>query len=145
MQHFLDFITSLAPEGETALFVRQKPKMPVEYHADGAIKATWPAYLPSKWSGKGAWYGNTASYIIDRFTEGRPSASAVCCEYILVLILDDVGTKSQVPPLPPTWIIETSPANYQYGYAFSEQPPKAEYAAAVGRGFTHSRRGGLYA
>jgi hypothetical protein len=131
MQQFIDFITSLAPEGETALFVRQKPKIPLEYHADGAIKATWPAYLPSKWSNKGAWYGNTASYIIDRFTEGRPSASAVCCEYILVLILDDVGTKSQVPPLPPTWIIETSPANFQYGYVFSEQPPKAEYAAAI--------------
>jgi len=131
MQQFIDFIISLAPEGETALFVKQKPKTPLEYHADGAIKATWPSYLPVKWTGKGAWYGNTASYIIDRFVDGRISASAANCEYILVMMLDDIGTKSKAPPLPPTWIMETSPDNFQYGYVFSVQPPKGEYAAAI--------------
>jgi len=131
MQNFIDFITSLAPEGETALFVKQKPKTPLEYHADGAIKATWPSYLPGKWTGKGAWYGNTASYIIDRFVDGRVSASVANCEYILVMMLDDIGTKSKAPPLPPTWIMETSPDNFQYGYVFSVQPPKGEYAAAI--------------
>ncbi len=44
----LDFLTKLAPEGETFLVVRQKPQLKdgqYQYHADGAIKATWPAML----------------------------------------------------------------------------------------------------
>jgi hypothetical protein len=47
------------------------------------------------------------------------------------MVLDDIGTKSKTPPLPPTWIMETSPDNYQWGYVFSEQPPKGEFAAAI--------------
>ena len=43
---FLDFLISLAPEGETAVIVRQKPYKrdgELQYHADGALKCTWPA------------------------------------------------------------------------------------------------------
>jgi hypothetical protein len=36
-----------------------------------------------------------------------------------------------VPPLPPTWIIETSEGSFQWGYAFSEQPTKGEFTAAI--------------
>ena len=129
---FVQWLASLAPEDETALIVRQKPREPLEYHADGAIKATWPAFLPSHGNRPGeAWYGNTASFIKARFPEGRPSASAANCEYVLVMVLDDVGTKSKQPPLAPTWIMETSAGNFQWGYAFSEQPTKGEFAAAI--------------
>ena len=132
---FLDFITKLAPTGETALIVRQKPQLKdgeIQLHADGAVKCTWPAYLPSKGVKEGqAWYGNTASFIVDRFTDGRVSASAANCEYILVMMLDDIGTKSKTPPLEPTWIMETSPGSFQWGYAFSDQPTKAEFSAAI--------------
>ena len=132
---FLDFITKLAPEGETALIVRQKPQLKdgeIQLHADGAVKCTWPAYLPSKGTKAGqAWYGNTASFIIDRFVDGRVSASAANCEYILVMMLDDIGTKSKTPPLEPTWIMETSLGSFQWGYAFVDQPTKAEFSAAI--------------
>lgn len=132
---FLDFITKLAPEGETALIVRQKPQLKngeLQFHADGAIKCTWPAYLPSHGTRDGqAWYGNTASFILDRFKDGRVSASAACCDYVLVMMLDDIGTKSKTPPLDPTWIMETSAGSFQWGYAFSDQPTKAEFAAAI--------------
>jgi hypothetical protein len=132
---FLDFITKLAPTGETALIVRQKPQLKdgeIQLHADGAVKCTWPAYLPSKGVKEGqAWYGNTASFIVDRFADGRVSASAANCEYILVMMLDDIGTKSKTPPLEPTWIMETSPGSFQWGYAFSDQPTKAEFSAAI--------------
>jgi hypothetical protein len=135
MYNFLEFITNLAPEGETALIVRQKPQLKdgeLQLHADGAIKCTWPAYLPSQKMRAGeAWYINTASFIIDRFEEGRVSASAANCEFVLFMMLDDIGTKSKTPPLAPTWILETSPDNFQYGYAFSEQPTKGEFTAAV--------------
>jgi hypothetical protein len=135
MYNFLEFITNLAPEGETALIVRQKPQLKdgeLQLHADGAIKCTWPAYLPSQKMRAGeAWYINTASFIIDRFEDGRVSASAANCEFVLFMMLDDIGTKSKTPPLAPTWILETSPNNFQYGYAFSEQPTKGEFTAAV--------------
>ena len=132
---FLEFITNLAPEGETALIVRQKPQLKdgqIQLHADGAVKCTWPAYLPSKGVKAGqAWYGNTASFIIDRFTDGHVSARADNCEYILVMMLDDIGTKSKTPPLAPTWIMETSEGSFQWGYAFSDQPTKGEFSAAI--------------
>jgi hypothetical protein len=132
---FLEFIKKLAPEGETALIVRQKPQLKnneLQFHADGAMKCTWPAYLPSHSMRQGeAWYGNTASFILDRFKDGRVSASAACCDYVMVMMLDDIGTKSKTPPLAPTWIIETSEGSFQWGYAFAEQPTKAEFSAAI--------------
>lgn len=133
--NFLEFITKLAPEGETALIVRQKPQLKggeLQFHADGAVKCTWPAFLPTHNIKAGeAWYGNTASFIVDRFKDGRVSASAANCDYILVMMLDDIGTKSKTPPLEPTWIMETSEGSFQWGYAFSEQPTKGEFAAAI--------------
>ena len=133
--NFLEFLISLAPEGETALIVRQKPQLKdgeMQFHADGAIKCTWPAMLPTA-NIKKDWaiYGNTASFIIDRFKDGHVSASAANCEYVLVMVLDDVGTKADIPPLEPTWKIETSEGSFQWGYAFSEQPTKADFSAAI--------------
>jgi hypothetical protein len=135
---FIEYYQKLAPEGETALIVRQKPQLKageLQFHADGAIKCTWPAYLPSH-NIKPDWaiYGNTASFIIDRFDNGHVSASAANCEYVLVMVLDDVGDPEKAPntpAVPPTWIIETSEGSYQWGYTFSEQPTKGEYAAAI--------------
>lgn len=131
----LDFLTKLAPEGETFLIVRQKPQLKegeYQYHADGAIKCTWPAMLPdAKIKPDWAIYGNTASFIVDRFRDGHVSAQAVNCEYVLVMVLDDVGTKAKTPPLEPTWKMETSEGSYQWGYVFSEQPTKADFSAAI--------------
>lgn len=130
--NFIQYITNLAPEGETVLFVKQKPVgKELQFHADGAIKCVWPAYLPEKYTGKGAWYCNTAMFIISRFGE-KLSASAANCERVGFLVLDDIGTKSKAPDLEPTWKIETSPDNYQWGYTFAldDQPLKGEYTAA---------------
>ena len=136
--NFVEYITKLAPEGETALVVKQKPQLKdgeLQFHADGAVKCTWPAYLPTTKMKQGeSWYGNTGSFIIDRFEDGRVSASAANCEYVLVMMLDDVGDPAKTtkqPTLPPTWIMETSEGSFQWGYAFSEQPTKGEYTATI--------------
>ena len=132
---FLDYITGLAPQGETALIVRQKPTLrdgEIQYHSDGAPKATFPAFLPNHKRRDGeSWYINTGSYIIDRFTDGKPSAKRENVEFVLFMMLDDVGTKSKVSPLPPTWVMETSEGSFQWGYAFSEQPTKGAFASAI--------------
>lgn len=137
--NFVEYITNLAPEGETALIVRQKPQTDgngmMQFHADGAVKCTWPAYLPTaKIKKDWAIYGNTGSFILDRFADGKVSASAANCEYVLVMMLDDVGDPAKTnktPPLAPTWIMETSEGSYQWGYAFSDQPSKGDFTAAI--------------
>ena len=136
MSDFVKYLTSIAPEGETVLLVKQKPRLVdglMQYHGDGAIKCTWPAFLPERYKAGGAWYGNTACFIISRFTDGKVSASAANCERVAFLVLDDIGTKSKVPPIEPTWKMETSLGNYQWGYTFAldDQPTKAEFAAAI--------------
>lgn len=129
-QEFLQYIQGFANEGETTLVVKQKPTK--EQHKDGSTKHVWPAYLPSKWKDDGsAWYGNTGLFIVDRFKDGKPSASASMVEFVGCMVLDDVGTKSKTPPLEPTWVMETSPGNFQWGYAFSEQPTKSDFSAAI--------------
>ena len=136
---FIDYITGLAADnpGEITLLVRQKPQYDADgnmmYHADGAPRATFPAFLPDKARVKDgeAWYVNTGSFIVDRFVEGKPSAKASNVEYVLFMMLDDIGTKSKTPPLDPSWVLETSEGSFQWGYAFSEQPKKGDFCAAI--------------
>ena len=98
---FVDFITQLAPEGETALFVQQVPIMRrgVQLtHRDGTPKFTWPAQLPDAPRPDGlAWYVNTGSFILDRLTKGKPSASTANCQFVLAMMLDDIGIKAKEP------------------------------------------------
>jgi len=133
-KEFIDYLVGLSEEGETPLVVRQKIVQkeggPV-VHADGTMKATWVPYLPGhRVNADWAIYGNTASFIKDRLTE-KISASAANCEYVLCMVLDDIGTKAKTPPLEPTWIMETSEGSFQWGYTFSEQPTKHSFTAAI--------------
>ena len=43
------------------------------------------------------------------------------------LVLDDIPSKVPVPGVPPTWVIESSPGNFQYGYRLfpAADPPAA--------------------
>jgi len=125
--------------------VRQKPLLKggdLQRYGDGALKATWVPLLPSGISKvKADWaiYGNTAAFVSDRL-KAKLSASNTNCERVLVMVLDDIGTKSKAPPIEPTWKMETSEGSFQWGYVFSEQPPKGVYAAAIraiaGAGYT---------
>lgn len=120
MTDFIEWFVGLAAEGETALLVRQRGRAYVATRPDD--------YRPG-----GAWYGNTGSFIEERLAD-RFSFSRDNIEHVLVLMLDDIGTKvTKQPPLPPTWIMETSFGNQQWGYAFrfDDQPTKGEFAAAV--------------
>jgi len=125
-----EYFTGLAEEGETALIVRQIDTGSL--HADGTPRYTWPAYYPKrKRKEDESWYLNTGSFIVDRFKDGKPSASMHNCTHTLFMMLDDIGTKSKTPPLAPTAIVETSPGNYQYWYAYREQPTIEKQCAAL--------------
>lgn len=131
-QAFIDHLASLAQDGETALLVRQRPRQPLQYHADGACVSTRSAVLPEQAEPqpREAWYAVNGAFIMSRWPQGQPSWKAEFVDYVMFMVLDDVGVKASEPPLAPTWIIETSPGSYQWGYVFSEQPSAAEYTAA---------------
>jgi hypothetical protein len=138
-QKFIDYIVGLAAAtvGETALLLRQKPRYDSEgnmlYHADGAPNATFPSFMPDKANIKDgeSWYVNTGSYIVSRFEDGKPSARTTNVNFVLFMMLDDIGTKSKTPLIEPTWIMETSEGSFQWGYAFHEQPDKGDFCAAI--------------
>ena len=122
---FIDWYRNLGDEHSTTLIVQQKmtegkpafiARLPATYHP------SWPSA-----------YGNTGLYLYDRFERGRPSASRACIDRCVVMVLDDVGTKSEAPPLPPTWVMQTSPGNYQWGYVFRRdaRPLAGEFEAAI--------------
>ncbi|MBA3510452.1 DNA-primase RepB domain-containing protein [Sphingomonas sp.] len=73
-------------------------------------------------------YFNCASFYPTEDGETRAleaKAAAYHC-----LILDDVGTKAALdalPPVEPTWMVETSPDNYQVGFRLTA--PVADFAA----------------
>ena len=81
----------------------------------------------------GKWSGVPAQY----FTDFPENNNYFSCSYIerqngqfnrdmahfagmVVLVLDDIGTKAQEPFLPPTYVIETSENNFQWGYVLKE-------------------------
>lgn len=128
----IEYLMSLPPAGETMLFVRQK--LAQGTHSDGSPKYTWPAFItPDKIKEGQSWYVNSGSFILDRFVDGKPSAGAANCDHVALLLLDDVGTKSKVPPIEPTWKCETSPNNQQWVYVFNldDQPKKGDFCAAI--------------
>ena len=128
-REFIKFLCGLAEPGETPLIVKQKDTG--KFYKDGKIKYVWPAMMPERWRDDGgAWYGNTASFIMERISI-RVSASSGNATHVLLMILDDVGTKSKIPSLKPTWIIESSPGNFQYGYVFRIQPTTSVFSAAI--------------
>lgn len=47
------------------------------------------------------------------------------------LTLDDIGTKATNPPVRPSWIVETSPGNYQWGYLLDPGNEWGRYEAVV--------------
>ena len=80
--------------------------------------------------------------------DGRVRETSEYCTGTNFLILDDIGTeKGPVPPtLPPSWIIETSPGNQQWGYILDDVITEQQGAdltrgvAAAGLADCESRR-----
>lgn len=68
--------------------------------------------------------GNTSLTPWGKFTNyGKLTRSEAHATAVVCLMLDDVGTKScprEELPLEPSWLIETSPGNFQAGYLFTE-------------------------
>ena len=65
----IDYLLSLAAEGETMLFVQQKPVIrngEAQFYLDGKQKFIYPAFRPGSRALKGAFYINTGIFIEDQ-------------------------------------------------------------------------------
>lgn len=97
-----------------------------------AASDRWLAKLDTK-PGQGAWYFCVSTI---RRPQGDYLARAKeDLRFAYCLVLDDIGTKAKVPPVAPSWILESSEGNFQYGYLIDpiEMTPDAQenYDACV--------------
>lgn len=76
----------------------------------------------------------------------RRRSSDVVAYYCLVL--DDIGTKAVAPPVEPSWVIESSEGNYQWGYCLEPGSDFKTYEALVewchAQGWGDAGAGGCY-
>ena len=97
---------------------------------NGVWRTHWPN--PQILAQPAPWYFSVAAHHVSLAGPKRGKAyfaSAHC------LVLDDVGTKIDVDRIPskapPSWIIETSRGNYQYGYMIHRWPDQEQYEQAM--------------
>ena len=64
------------------------------------------------------------------------------------LVLDDIGTKADAPPVDPSWIVESSAGNFQWGYLLDPGDDWGRYEALVEychtKGWGDAGAGGSY-
>ncbi len=53
------------------------------------------------------------------------------CLFAYVLVLEDVGTKAEVPPVQPSYKLESSAGNFQWGYLIGPTNKLERYEAIV--------------
>lgn len=84
----------------------------------GWLPSFWPCFTHDAGLN---WYFCPGVYMPDE--SGQARAKRQLAQAIYVVCLDDVGAKAPLEvldKLAPTWLIETSPGNYQAGYLFSQ-------------------------
>ncbi len=86
--------------------------------ASGWRPQRWPCDTSDPYQN---WYVLPSTYRPD--DTGRYRAKKAYAEAVYAVMVDDVGTKVSVERFltcKPSWVVETSPGNYQYGYIFDE-------------------------
>ena len=131
LRKFIDFVFDAEdlPDDENILVWKSaglSPGYPAK-SVDDMLRQLKKATRPSK-----LYYG-TSTTASD--ADGNLRNRKVLFKQFYVLVLDDIGTKVPVDKIPtgfkPTYIIETSKGNYQYGYVLDEPLDVLEQAEAL--------------
>jgi hypothetical protein len=135
------------PEGASALVYTSRnnnPGMPNSEGIKGLMKVLERTNKPK------TCYVNISSCYPDQTGTLRHKRDLFAACHLV--ILDDVGTKVPIDKIPaklkPTYIIESSPGNYQYGYKFKKPITVYEHAQAIVEALAHAKltdKGGLMA
>lgn len=94
-------------------------------------RTSWPAKAWTPGAVADASLNQYAAPATFRQLDGQWKAQSAAAMQVHAVMLDDVGTKVPVDRLdacPPTWMLETSPGNFQAGYLFTDpiEPREAE-------------------
>jgi len=130
IQEFLDLVfhAGMTDQGETMVWMVDKHRKPVYPISEDEMLD----YLGKTKQGKALYYG-TAS--VRRDNTGKLYNRQALFERLHVIVLDDIGTKGKASDLPeglePTYIIESSKGNFQYGYVLEEPIDNLDSAKAL--------------
>jgi len=139
-QEFLDTVFADVPEGETVLIAKQR--------GQGFSNTTHPGRAFESWlnRGKAALYFNIATVRVpdeddeDDYLRRRSED----CQAVYCMVLDDInedgcfyklrkGKEFIGPPIKvePSWILETSPGNFQWGYIIDPTEELSRFSALM--------------
>ena len=131
IEDFLDLVfhSEMRPDEETMMWVVARKRKPV-YPIDEA--AMFDALEGSK-VGRALYFGTATTR---RNHAGELRNQQALFDRLHVIVLDDIGTKGDVADLPeelrdPTYIIESSRGNFQYGYVLETPIDNLDAAKAL--------------
>jgi len=101
----------------------------------GFQHAPWPSTTAERWLKK----GSAVYFTVSSVRQGEKNADGSIywrrrkqdCVEAHVLVLDDVGTKGNPPPVEPSYKLESSTGNFQWGYLIEPFAGLERYAAIV--------------
>lgn len=149
-QEFLDVIFGEIEDDEFVCVSRALPKkdgsgMWFDNHLE--TDRAWRKWNPDKKAS--AWYYNISSVDGAMNAKGTMvSRGRANLKYYYVLVLDDLGDKTDFPAVEPTYKLESSVASFQWGYALVKGSDFERFEALVQaiheKGFGDAGAGGSY-
>jgi len=118
---FIDAVFHSVESDEMVIVAKAHPRGHFEHHRYTGQD------LPA-----GPWYFNVSTVVA---TEGKARRRIVDCRALYLIVLDDIGGKYDAPPVAPSYVMETSPGNYQWAYFLTEPIVDMERALALWGGF----------
>ena len=118
---FIDAVFHSVESDEMVIVAKAHPRGHFEHH-----RYTGQDLPP------GPWYFNVSTVVA---TEGKARRRIVDCRALYLIVLDDIGGKYEAPPVAPSYVMETSPGNYQWAYFLTEPIEDMERALALWGGF----------
>jgi len=120
-EEFIAAVFDGVPEGETALIAKQAKRGFINMPADN------PRLQRMLEREKSALYFNIST-VVEQDPLRRRSED---CRAVHCMVLDDIGSKVEDPPVEPSWILETSPGSYQWGYLIQPTEELDKFAALM--------------
>ena len=147
---FLDAIFGEIEDGEHVCVSRAVPKKDgdgVWFNNYLTTARQWRKWKPEE--REQAWYFCVSTISGEMNEKGTTVARGrKNLQYYYCLVLDDIGTKANEPPVEPSWKIETSQGNWQWGYCLDRGKDWSRYEALVewchGQGWGDAGAGGSY-
>jgi hypothetical protein len=133
-QEFLDTVFHVKPADGAHRLVYTSPNNNPGMPAPGGVDALVNKVMRRTTKAR-AMYFNASTCVPD--SEGALRHKRDLFSAFHVLVLDDIGTKIPLDRLPealrtqPTYIIESSPDNFQYGYVLDEPVTNYDHAVAI--------------